>query len=87
MSPSPVCRSETFDFDFVGQEGWTAEMSAIIKLLPGVLAAIVGFLALWLMEVLDVQSRLLELVLFLITYVVVAVLADKAMKAYGTERR
>ena len=78
---------QTSDFGFVGQQEWTAEMSAVIKLLPGVLAAIVGFMALWLMEVLDVQSRLLELVLFLITYVIVAILADKGMKAYGTERR
>lgn len=62
-------------------------MSTIIKLMPGVLAAIVGYLVLWLMEVLDVQNRLLELTVFLAAYIVVAVLADKSMTAYGTERR
>lgn len=62
-------------------------MSTIIKLMPGLLAAIVCYLALWLMEVLDVQNRLLELAVFLVVYIVVAVLADKSMTAYGTEPR
>ena len=62
-------------------------MSDIIRFLPGLLAAAFAFVALQLAKLLDLQSLALELLIFLLVYLVVAVLADRAMRGYGATGR
>lgn len=58
-------------------------MSGIIRFIPGVLAAIVGYVVLRLVGLFDVQSAATEFIVFLAVYIVVALLADHAMRTYG----
>lgn len=62
-------------------------MSGIIHHVPGLLAAGFAFVALRVLELLNPQSLALELLVFLVAYLVVAVLAERAMKAYGKAGR
>lgn len=57
-------------------------MNRIIRLVPGLLAAIAAYIALPLMRMLGIQP-LIEFFLFLIVYAAVALLAERAMKAYA----
>ena len=57
-------------------------MSTIIRFIPGVLAATVGFLSILLMNLLSFHILLIY-VLFIIIYVIVDALTDKAMKSYA----
>jgi hypothetical protein len=58
-------------------------MSSVFRFIPGLLAAACAFAALRLVALLKLQSLSLELLIFLLVYLVVAVLADQAMRAYG----
>ena len=62
-------------------------MSGIIRFLPGLLAAAIAFVALHLAKLLDLGSLALELLIFLLVYLVAAVLADRAMRGYGAAGR
>ena len=57
--------------------------SSLIRLLPGLLAALVGFIVLKAMAWLSVS---LQLLLFLATYLFVAVLIDRALRQYGERK-
>ena len=57
-------------------------MNRIIRLVPGLLAAIAAYLGLQLMNMLGIQA-LIEFVLFLAIYAAVSLLAERAMKAYA----
>lgn len=57
-------------------------MNRIIRLVPGVLAAIAAYLGLQLMHMIGIQP-LLEFLLFLIIYAAIAFLAERAMKSYA----
>lgn len=56
-------------------------MGRLIGLVPGVVAALAAFAVLKLTA--WVGSVEVELLIFLVTYLVVAVLADAAMRGYG----
>lgn len=58
-------------------------MNTVVHYLPGLLAAAVAFVVLRVVMALDLQSMFLELLIFLAAYLVVAVLAERAMRAYG----
>ncbi len=58
-------------------------MKIVIHYLPGFLAAAIAFAVLRIVMVFDLQSMALELLIFLAAYLVVAVLAERAMRAYG----
>jgi hypothetical protein len=62
-------------------------MSAIIRLVPGIIAASAAFVALRAMDWLEVRQVLVEYALFLLVYIVVALLAHNAMKAYPAKKR
>lgn len=57
-------------------------MTRVIRLIPGLLAAMVAYWALQFMKLLEL-SRLGEFGLFLIIYIAVALLAEKAIKTYA----
>ncbi|MFZ0254909.1 MAG: hypothetical protein WAN46_04520 [Gammaproteobacteria bacterium] len=57
-------------------------MNQIIRLVPGVLAAIAAYIGLQLMHMLGIQP-LVEFFLFVIIYGAVAFLAERAMKSYA----
>ncbi|MGC1953339.1 MAG: hypothetical protein WA970_12390 [Gammaproteobacteria bacterium] len=57
-------------------------MNQIIRLVPGVLAAMAAYIGLQLMHMLGIQP-LIEFLLFLITYAAIAFLAERAMRAYA----
>jgi len=57
-------------------------MATIIRFIPDVLAATVGFLAILLMNLIGLHILLIY-VLFLAIHITVRVLADKAMKSYA----
>lgn len=59
-------------------------MSTIIRFIPGVLAATVGFLSILLMNLLGFHILLIY-VLFVVIYVIVEVLTDKAMRSYASQ--
>jgi membrane protein implicated in regulation of membrane protease activity len=57
-------------------------VNRIIRLVPGVLAAIAAYVALQLMHMLGIQP-LVEFFLFVIIYTALAFLAERAMKSYA----
>lgn len=57
-------------------------MNQIIRLVPGVLAAIAAYVGLQLMHMLGIKP-LAEFFLFLILYAGIAFLAERAMKSYA----
>ena len=61
-------------------------MSSVVRFLPGLMAAAFAFVALRLAKLLGLQSLSLELLIFLLAYLVVAVLADQAMRSYGRSK-
>jgi hypothetical protein len=67
--------------DGLGNEGAEA-MATIVRFIPGVLAATVGFLSILLMNLLGFHILLIY-VLFVVIYVIVEVLMDKAMRSYA----
>ena len=60
-------------------------MSAVIKFAPGFAAAIVALAVLKLIGWLGWASASGEIAIFLVTYLVVAVATDRAMKRYGVQ--
>jgi hypothetical protein len=60
-------------------------MSTVIKFAPGFAAAIVALAVLKLIGWLGWASATGEIALFLLTYLVVAVVTDRAMKRYGVQ--
>ena len=61
-------------------------MSSVVRFLPGLMAAAFAFVALRLAKLLGLQSLSLELLIFLLVYLIVAVLADQAMRSYGRSK-
>lgn len=59
-------------------------VSTIIRFLPGSLAALVAFITLKLLAWLPV---ILQLLVFLLVYLVMAVFLDRALRQYGSEGR
>jgi hypothetical protein len=57
-------------------------MATIVRFIPGVLAATIGFLSILLMNLLGFHILLIY-VLFVAIYIIVDVLMDKAMKSYA----
>ena len=62
-------------------------MSKVIKFLPGLIGAAVAFVAVKLVAVLALESIALEFLVFVCTYLIVAVLLEHAMTRYGTPER
>jgi hypothetical protein len=58
-------------------------MPFIMKFLPGLIAALAAYIALKVLGFLGVASLEVEILVFFIVYAIVAVIADKAMIAYG----
>lgn len=58
-------------------------MAAIIRQVPGIIGALVGYAVLKLFSLLGFQSLAGEIVVFLLVVIVVALLADRAMRRYG----
>ena len=58
-------------------------MSAFMRILPGLIAAVVALVALKLISVIGLAGLTAEIFVFVIAYIVVALAADKAMKGYG----
>jgi hypothetical protein len=61
-------------------------MSTVIKFAPGLAAAIVALAVLKLIGWLGWASASGEIAVFLVTYLVVAVATDRAMRRYGVQR-
>ena len=61
-------------------------MSSVIKFAPGFAAAIVALAVLKLIAWLGWASVSVEIAIFLITYLVVAVATDRAMQRYGVPK-
>ena len=61
-------------------------MSSVIKFAPGFAAAIVALAVLKLIGWLGWASASGEIAIFLVTYLVVAVATDRAMRKYGVQR-
>ena len=57
--------------------------SSLIRFLPGLLAALVGFIVLKAMAWLSVSMQLL---LFIAAYILVVVLIDRALRQYGERK-
>lgn len=62
-------------------------MAIMIRFLPGVLAALLAFLAQQILNWLDVRAFWWELLVFVVVYVVCVVSLDKAFAAYADQRR
>ena len=58
-------------------------MSMLIRFAPGLAAAIVAFAVLKLISWLSWASLTGEIIVFIVTYLVVAITADRAMQRYG----
>jgi len=57
-------------------------MSTVVRYLPGLIGAVAAFVALKLLILLGLASLGFEILAFFVVYLVVTVLADKAMRAY-----
>ena len=62
-------------------------MSAIIRLLPGLIGAVAAFVAMKVLNLFGFTSLEFDTLAFFAVYLVVTVLADKAMRAYRSDRR
>lgn len=58
-------------------------MSVLMRLLPGLIAAAAALLAMKLVSFLGFVSGTLEIIIFFVTYLVVAMLAHRAMLGYN----
>jgi hypothetical protein len=59
-------------------------MSTVVRYLPGLIGAVAAFVALKVLILLGFASLGFEILGFFVVYLVVTVLADKAMRAYST---
>ncbi|MFZ5792623.1 MAG: hypothetical protein ACOY3L_18185 [Pseudomonadota bacterium] len=57
-------------------------MAAIIRQVPGIIGAVSGYVVLKLFGLLGFQSLAGEIVVFLVAVIVVALIADRAMRRY-----
>lgn len=62
-------------------------MQGFLKYLPGLAGATVAFVCLKLTSLFGIETLVLEAVLFLSVYIIVAILFDVAMRRYGTRQR
>ncbi len=62
-------------------------MDVVIKLLPGLIAAVTAYVAVKLLALAGIGTVIEEAVVFIIIYLGTAVVADKAMARYGERRR
>ena len=62
-------------------------MSTVIRYLPGLIGAVAAFVTLKLLILLGFTSLGAETLAFFVVYLVVTVLADKAMRAYRNTAR
>ncbi len=66
--------------------GNALEMSELVRLIPGLAGAAAAFLTAKVIRMLPFGSLALETLAFLVTYVVVALMVDQAMRRYGRGR-
>jgi hypothetical protein len=64
-------------------EGKGKALSVIVKLIPGLIAAIVAFVALRIIAMFRFDSLAVDAIVFFGIYLITAYLADRAMAAYG----
>ncbi len=62
-------------------------MSTIIRLLPGLIGAAAAFVALKLLILFGFATLGFEILAFFVVYLVVTVLAEKAMRTYRSNER
>jgi hypothetical protein len=62
-------------------------MANLMRYIPGLIGAIIAFAALKFAIFLGVTQNGWQMVVFFLTYIIVAVAADRAMTAYGTPAR
>ncbi len=62
-------------------------MSLLVRLVPGLVAAAAALAAMEILSVFGFISPTLRIVAFFSVYIVIAVLVDRAMAAYGASRR
>lgn len=58
-------------------------MSRLLQFLPGLIGAVVAFIALLIMGWLQIESTWARFVLFLLVYAITAISLDRALTAYG----
>ena len=58
-------------------------MNDLVRLIPGIAAAAAAFVAAKVMRMLPFGSLALEILAFFVTYIVIVVMVDRAMKSYG----
>lgn len=58
-------------------------MSSLMRLIPGLIAAAAALLAMKLVSILGFVSQTLEIIIFFVVYLVVAVFAHRAMLRYN----
>lgn len=61
-------------------------VSELVKFIPGLAGATVAYIALKFFGLVGLDSVVLEFVVFVAIYLVLAVLVDQAMRRYGTSR-
>ena len=59
-------------------------MSALMRLLPGLIGAAAALVALKLIHLVGLEGLTAEIIVFLVAYLVVALAVDRAMKRYGS---
>lgn len=62
-------------------------MSRLFTYLPGLLAAVVAFIAIQVAAWLGFESLDAQALVFFIVYIIAHVFAEKAMRTYGDQRR
>lgn len=58
-------------------------MNDLVRLIPGLAAAAAALVAAKVIRMLPIGSLTLEILVFFVTYIVIVVMVDRAMKGYG----
>ena len=58
-------------------------MTMLVRLIPGLIAAVAALVAMRLIGIFGFASDTFQIIVFFLTYIVVAVLVDGAMRKYG----
>lgn len=62
-------------------------VSTIVRFIPGLIAAIAALVAMRLVGIFGFISDTLQVIVFIVTYIVVAIAVDGAMRTYGKHDR
>ena len=62
-------------------------MSSVLRFVPGLIAAVVAFIALKLLFWFGFAALIYEILVFVLVYIAVVVVVDRAMTAYGSPRK